>query len=280
MNGFINLNKPVGISSAQAVARVKRILNLPKAVKIGHMGTLDPQASGVLIIALGRATRAFDLLLKKHKTYMAEFTFGYETDTLDSVGNVTTCGCKIPSENEIKAVLPQFFGKIEQLPPQFSAKNVNGVRAYDLARQGKIADLRPCEVEIYDFSLLRAKDAATFEFNIECSGGTYIRSLCRDLAAALQTKATMTSLCRTKTGFFDIQNSITFENLTERAIIPIDNVFAELNRLDLTTKEAEDLGFGKKLKLNYPIGLYLVYANDEFLGICDVTREYNLKRRV
>ena len=142
MNGFINLNKPVGISSAQAVGRVKRILNLPKNVKIGHMGTLDPQASGVLIIALGNATRAFDLLLAKYKTYLAESTFGYETDTLDSEGEIVNKNNKLPTVDEINSVLPTFLGKIDQLPPLYSAKSINGIRAYDLARQGKIADLK------------------------------------------------------------------------------------------------------------------------------------------
>ena len=280
MNGFISLIKPVGISSAQAVSKVKHLLKLPKNVKIGHMGTLDPQASGVLLIALGNATRSFNLLLNKHKTYIAEFTFGYETDTLDSEGSIIAESQKIPSLEEISAVLPQFLGKIKQLPPMYSAKNVNGARAYDLARQGKVVTLRACDVEIYKYTLLKSKGEATFEFEIECSSGTYIRSLCRDLANALDTKATMTALCRTKFGVFDIENSTTFETLTEADIIPIPQAFLELNRLDLTDEEFRYFSNGRKLALNQPLGLYLTYFGGDFLGICEVNQEHNLKRRV
>ena len=281
MNGFINLNKPVGISSAQAVGRVKRILNLPKNVKIGHMGTLDPQASGVLIIALGNATRAFDLLLTKHKTYLAEFTFGYETDTLDSEGEVVNKNDKLPTISEINDILPTFLGKIDQLPPQYSAKSINGIRAYDLARQGKTVDLKPCKVEIFKFELKEQKTSQTFVFEIECGGGTYIRSLCRDLAYNLGTVATMTALCRTKSGFFELDNAVCLENLGENDIISIEQVFAALPKLDLTQKETEFFKFGKKFTLPQTQGVYRTFDNSgNFIGLCEITAEKRLKRRV
>ena len=281
MNGFINLNKPVGISSAQAVGRVKRILNLPKNVKIGHMGTLDPQASGVLIIALGNATRAFDLLLAKHKTYLAEFAFGYETDTLDSEGEIVNKNNKLPTVDEINSVFPTFLGKIDQLPPQYSAKSINGIRAYDLARQGKIADLKSCKVDIFKFELKEQITTATFVFEIECGGGTYIRSLCRDLAHKLGTVATMTALCRTKSGFFDIKDAVCLENLGENDIISTEQVFNDLSKLDLTPKESEFFKVGKKFTLPQAQGIYRTFDNSgNFIGLCEITEEKRLKRRV
>ena len=193
MIGFVNVNKPSGISSSKVVSICKKIFNTKK---IGHMGTLDPLAEGVLPIAIGKATRMFDYFLDKHKEYVAEFTFGMTTDTLDAEGNIIEKCDYIPTKEKIIEILPSLIGVIDQIPPQYSAKKVNGRCAYDLARAGQIVDLKPKRIEIYDIKLLEVKDNK-FTFLIECSGGTYIRSIARDIATLVNSKAYMSKLIRT-----------------------------------------------------------------------------------
>jgi tRNA pseudouridine55 synthase len=208
MKGFINIIKPQGMSSAYAVGAVKRKFNMP----CGHMGTLDPMASGVLPVGLGKATRLFDYLLDKKKTYVATFRFGVLTDTLDTTGTVTATCDKIPTSDEILSVLPRFVGEIEQVPPLYSAKCVDGKRGYQLARQGVDFKLPAKKVTILNIELLGQKGEADFDFKIECKGGTYIRSICRDLAYSLSTYATMTSLEREKSGCFTKDNAFSLAN--------------------------------------------------------------------
>ena len=192
MNGFFNINKPKGMTSSQVVGKVKYLLG--KKAKVGHMGTLDPLASGVLPIAVGRATRLFDFLLQKKKTYIATFQFGIHTDTLDSTGTTLDTSNVIPTIDQITSVLPQFLGVNQQIPPAYSAKSINGKRAYDLARQGQEVELKPCTIQIFDIQVQRQLAHDTFQFLITCSAGTYIRSIARDLGTALGTFATMTEL--------------------------------------------------------------------------------------
>ena len=206
MIGFVNVNKPSGLGSSKVVSVLKKHFNIKK---IGHMGTLDPLAEGVLPIAIGKATRMFDYMLEKNKTYIAQFTFGKTTDTLDSDGQVTETTTIIPTKNKILSILPKLIGRISQIPPQYSAKKVNGKCAYDFARNGEKVELSPKEIEIYDIKLLNQINNTTFEFEIECSGGTYIRSIARDMADLLNSKAYMSKLIRTKSGKFELNNSFT-----------------------------------------------------------------------
>ena len=156
MKGFVNVNKPTGISSSFVVQKVKKALcsACGQKVKVGHFGTLDPLASGVLPIAVGTATRLFDYAQAKVKVYQATFLFGVETDTFDREGAVTRTSDKIVAREDVQNALKGFIGKIEQIPPQYSAKSVNGKRAYQIAREGKEVELAPKQVEIYDFKLL------------------------------------------------------------------------------------------------------------------------------
>lgn len=264
-SGFINLNKPSGVSSAAMVGKIKRLTG----IACGHMGTLDPMASGVLPVAVGNASRLFNYLLNKEKVYRAVFCFGRETDTLDALGTVLCTGKKIPSQEEINDKLRFFVGEIEQFPPAYSAKNVNGVRAYQLARQGKPVLLEAKKVFVRSVVLTRRVSEDSFEFLISCGGGTYIRSLGRDIAKACGTVATMTSLVREKSGVFTLDNACRIQSLTaenwKEFLIPPDRVF-EMPAVDFDGEQARKLRNG--LGVEYPVaGEYMLYLDDDFYGI-------------
>ncbi len=265
ISGFINLNKPSGMSSAAAVAKVKRATGMP----CGHMGTLDPMAAGVLPVAVGNAARLFNYLLEKEKVYRAVFRFGEETDTLDATGTLLREGLSVPSAGEIAAVLHEFIGNIEQTPPAYSAKSVNGVRAYQLARQGKEVALKAKTVRINEFSL-SGGSGGSYEFVIRCGGGTYVRSLGRDLAERLGTCAVMTSLVREKSGYFTLENSITIDGLGgwREHLIPPDEVF-EMPSLDFDGEDARKMKNGLSLPFGGKDGVYKLYFDDEFYGIAE-----------
>ena len=165
--GFINVDKPSGVTSSAIVNKIKWLSGVP----CGHMGTLDPLASGVLPVGVGNATRLFDYFLQKQKTYIAEFTFGETADTLDCTGEIVRGG-HVPTESEILEVLPQFIGEIDQIPPKYSAKNVNGKRGYELARAGIEFELQPKRIVIHDLELLGKSNDDTFRVKIRCGGGT------------------------------------------------------------------------------------------------------------
>lgn len=209
-NAIINLNKPTGMSSFLAVKKVARLLGVKKA---GHMGTLDPYGCGVLLVGVNKGTKLFDEYLKKIKTYIAVFHFGYETDTLDSEGQIINENICNVSKEEIEKSLENFIGKQNQMPPLYSAKKINGKKACDVARAGGQLELKPKEIEIFDIKLLRDLGDNNFQFSITCSAGTYIRSICRDLAYTLSTYGTMVSIIRTKCGDFDIKNSCTLQDI-------------------------------------------------------------------
>ncbi len=267
MNGFINIIKPEGMSSCYAVGAVKKKLHLP----CGHMGTLDPMASGVLPVGIHHASRLFPYMMDKSKTYVAEFRFGILTDTLDITGTVLQETDVIPNEIEIRDVLSEFEGKISQVPPKYSAKNVNGKRGYELARAGKEFTLEPKVVEILKFELLEKINDTDYKFKIECKGGTYIRSLARDLGARLNSLATMTKLDRTVTGVFDYSNGVTVEeikNATDltKYIIPADESVA-FPKLCLTEYQAKRIIDGIFEDYGFNDGTYRVYSPNEFLGV-------------
>ncbi len=208
MTGFLNIWKEEGVSSAAAVNRVKWLTREP----CGHMGTLDPLASGILPVGIGKATRLFDYFLQKSKTYCAFFRFGATTRTLDRESDVEPGG-RIPSAAEIEEALKAFTGEIVQVPPAYSAKNVDGKRSYELARAGREVALAPVSVHIDSFRLLEQTAADEFRFEIVCGKGTYIRALARDLAAVLGTNAYMSGLVRTACGAFTQERAVRLSSL-------------------------------------------------------------------
>ncbi|MBO5285584.1 MAG: tRNA pseudouridine(55) synthase TruB [Clostridia bacterium] len=284
MNGFVNVIKPKDMSSALAVMLIKKkIYKAFGKVSIGHMGTLDPMASGVLPMGINQANRLFDYLLDKQKTYIADFTFGKETDTLDITGNLLSDGYRVPSLTEIESVLPNFIGEIDQIPPKYSAKNVNGKRGYELARKGVDFSLPPKRVTILSITLISQVSDDTFRFKIDCKGGTYIRSICRDIALALNTKATMSMLSRTASGVFNEENGIPLDDFMamediSSVIISSDSVvsFPSIVLDEVSAKRILDGVFDPIYTQEE--GLYKVYNGSVFWGVGEV-KDSTLKIR-
>lgn len=267
MNGFINVIKPVGATASDVVVKLKFLL---QEKKIGHLGTLDPGASGVLPIAVGQATRLFDFLTDKVKYYRAFFTFGKTTDTLDAYGVLTESSDVIPDENAIKGVLTGFVGEFDQIPPVYSAKSVGGVRSYKLARSGAEVELKPKRVSIYEIRLISQKSDDTFVVDIKCSAGTYIRSLARDIAQACGTVGYMSGLIRLRSGCFDIQNAYTLDEIAElkdKTILDISYPLSDVERLDLPDSYYQDLDCGRKIPCPFNDGYKRIFCNNVFFGL-------------
>ncbi|HNQ92538.1 MAG TPA: tRNA pseudouridine(55) synthase TruB [Alphaproteobacteria bacterium] len=253
ISGWVNLDKPVGISSNDALSVVKKALNFPK---IGHAGTLDPLASGILPIALGEATKLVPYMMDDDKTYIFTVTWGEGRNTDDAEGEVIATSPVRPTEDQIKAALPDFTGTIDQIPPAFSAIKVEGKRAYDLARAGEDVELKARPVEIYELILTETTtDTATFR--CVCGKGTYVRSLARDLAEKLGTKGYISCLMRDQVGPFYGKNAISldfFRETSDKAtlesiVLPVEAVLDDVPVVPLTDSEATRIGNGNKITL-------------------------------
>jgi tRNA pseudouridine55 synthase len=231
MIGFVNVFKPAGPTSAQAVARVRRIYGVyggDRRIAVGHLGTLDPQAAGVLPIAVGKATRLIPLLSDQRKAYVATLVLGRSTTTQDALGENVAVG-EVPAvwERRLTDVLPSFVGRIEQMPPMFSAVHHNGKRLYQLAREGKTVERKSRSVTIYGLTLLGTEQPGTARVRIACSEGTYVRTLCEDIGTALGVPAHMGALVREASGPFILYEARTLEEIAEHpqeAIINPENI--------------------------------------------------------
>ena len=267
MTGFINLIKPSGMSSAYAVGAVKKKFNCP----CGHMGTLDPMAEGVLPVGVGKASRLFQYMLDKEKTYLARFIFGYTTDTLDITGEKTESCDKIPTLTEINGVLKDFIGEINQVPPKYSAKCINGKRGYELARQGVDFTLEAKKVNILNIECLGQTAENEFEFKIDCKGGTYIRSLARDIGLSVGSLGVMSKLVRTRCGIFTIENGVKVDDFksqteSEKFLIPADNAVS-FEKLNLSKEQAQKILDGVFENYGFNDGTYRVYNQGAFIGV-------------
>jgi tRNA pseudouridine55 synthase len=256
LHGWIILDKPVGLGSTTAVSAVKRILREagePKT-KVGHGGTLDPLASGVLPIALGEATKLAGRMLVATKAYEFAIRFGEETDTLDAEGEVVATSDVQPTRDEVEAVLPRFTGAIEQVPPAFSALKIGGKAAYARARAGEEVELKARRVTILDLRLVQA-DADSATLSATVSKGTYIRSLARDIARALNTVGHVTMLRRTRAGPFSLDQAISLDFLEEaakaraltRTVLPLIAALDDIPALPVTPDQARLLRHGQML---------------------------------
>lgn len=282
-SGWIILDKPAGLGSTQAVAAVKR--NLRQAghgkVKVGHGGTLDPLATGVLPIALGEATKLCGRMLDSDKAYEFTIRFGEETDTLDAEGEVVSTGAARPVLGEVEAVLERFTGAIEQVPPAYSALKVEGKRAYDRARAGEEVELKARSVTIHALSIRRGDDLAnSLTLLANVSKGTYIRSLARDIAHALGTVGHVTMLRRTKAGPFTLKQAISLDKLNEigkgapleDVILPLEAGLDDIPALSLDPEAAAAVRQGRVLSgLPQGDGLYWAMAGKIPVALMQIT---------
>ena len=274
MLGFIPVNKKKGDTSAYIVNRIKKLVGKHKSC--GHMGTLDPLASGVLPVAIGQATRLFPFLLDKRKSYLADFDFSFTTPSLDLETEPYLTTDKKASEKEILSVLPSLIGEVMQTPPAYSAKCVDGKRSYKLARRGVEVELQPKKVRIDDIRLVDRLSETCFRFEIDCRGGTYIRSIARDLGAALSLPATMTNLVRTRSGIFTIENSFTLDEIEQNGLsgclVRADKTIFYPS-LTLSAEKEKRLLNGLYDDFLLENGLYKVYGESGFLGVGEITEQ-------
>lgn len=246
MHGLLNLNKPAGATSRDVVNQIQRLV---RPAKVGHAGTLDPLATGVLVVGIGAATRLMEYVQRLPKKYRATFLMGHRSDTDDVEGNVTEVdGAPRLTYDEINAALPQFIGNISQRPPAYSAIKVQGRRSYDLARKGEPVTLAERTVTIHSLELFALKDQMFF-LDVECGSGTYIRSLGRDIAESLRSSAVMTRLVRTAIGSFQLESAIDPSSLDAinlpGSILPIESAVQALARIELSDEEATGARQGK-----------------------------------
>ena len=255
MNGWIILDKPVGITSRTAVTKISRIL---KIKKVGHAGTLDPLASGVLPIAIGEATKVVSFMQDKKKRYSFIIKWGETTETDDLEGKVIESSEVRPNIEQINSIIPSFIGKVLQKPPVYSAIKVDGKRSYKLARKKILVNHQFRPIEIYDLFLKNIIDIDMAEFEVECGKGTYVRSLAKDLAEKLNTKGHIIGLRRLSVGQFKEKDTIFIDFYKEiihspsifKKILPIETVLDDIPALVLNETEARQIKQGQKLKLN------------------------------
>ncbi len=253
-SGFLNINKPQGITSHDVVAQIRRGLKQRGlgAVKVGHAGTLDPMATGVLILCLGAATRLSDDVMHGEKQYRATLKFGETTDTYDAEGQtLITRDASALTRDQIDAALPAFTGDILQVPPMYSAIKQGGKKLYDLARQGQTVEREPRTVTIRALEIV-SWDSPSFILDVTCSAGTYIRSLAYDLGEALNVGAHLTGLIRTRSGAFALDHAFTLEDLQQTEdwssrLTPMHTALPHLPIVPITDDEARDLRFGRSL---------------------------------
>lgn len=243
-----------------------------KARKVGHIGTLDPFATGVLVIAMNGGTKAIPYIKAEKKIYEFEIAFGAKTDTSDKTGKIIEISEKIPTDKQIEDVLPQFVGEISQIPSIFSAIKINGKRAYELARKGEMLEINPRKVTIYNLELIGRN-----KFRAEVSPGTYIRTLTEDIAKALGTVGHTSSLRRIRDGKFSIENSIPLESIRkiednlDSVLIPLENVLDDIPVIPVSCQDAENLVLGRRVAVTFvgESGQYLASADNGFLEVVD-----------
>ena len=268
LSGVLVVDKPAGWTSHDVVARLRGIAHTRR---IGHAGTLDPMATGVLVVLIGRATRAAEFAEAQVKGYEARIRFGLTTDTLDIEGRVLSESGIRPGPEALRAVLPRFTGRIEQIPPMYSAIKVGGRRLYEIARAGGEVERKAREVYITKLDCAGPLPDGDYELSIECTKGTYIRSLCADIGEALGCGACMSALRRTYSGEYRLRDAVGLETLAERGVEPflrgVDSVFASRPELVLSGARAERTARnGGELRVAAEDGEYRVYSESgEFL---------------
>lgn len=272
LDGILIIDKPARITSHDVVAKVRKAL---KTKKVGHTGTLDPLATGVLVVCVEKATKLVNYLTCDEKVYEVEMKFGIKTDTGDITGKIIDEDTNYEIDmSKIQKTISKFIGKQEQIPPMYSAIKVNGKKLYELAREGIEIEREARKIEIFEIKNIEWKDEI-LKYTVHCSKGTYIRSLCEDIARELGTIGTMTNLRRIQSGKFQIKDAIKIEDISEEKIISIEKLFDK--EIDVKNNLKELLN-GMKIQCIRPDGLYKLYA-DKFIGIGKIEKNY-LKREI
>lgn len=285
MNGILIVNKPLNYTSHDIVYKVKKITGM----KVGHTGTLDPMATGVLPILIGKGTLCSKYLINHDKIYNVKLQLGTKTDTADSEGNIIEqkeIKEEMLSQNIVEKALNNFIGRQKQIPPIYSAIKVNGKKLYEYARKGEKVEIKPRQIEIYDIKLLRIdKENKQIEFCVKCSKGTYIRSLCEDISAKLDTVGYMIGLDRIQVGEFNIKQSISIEELENNKeiikdkIITVEELFKKLDKIELDKRKLELFLNGVQLSNSNIDGIYRIYSEEDFIGI-GIVKNKLLKRDI
>ena len=288
MDGIILIDKPKGVTSHDIVYKVKKLLN----EKVGHTGTLDPNATGVLPLLVGRGTKLSKYLMNHDKTYIVTLKLGEKTDTADSEGKVIEkkeVSKEVFSKEKLLQTFSNFTGKILQTPPIYSAIKVNGKKLYEYARKGQEVEIKPREIEIYKISLIEINQTTnTIEFEVSCSKGTYIRSLCEDIAKELNTVGYMKELRRVQVGEFLIKDSITVEDLQKNEdnkdfilshFIDLQKYFAKFRIIELSQEEARKFLNGVKLSSNKENINYRVQSENKLIST-GILENNKLKRDI
>lgn len=281
MDGIIIINKPKNCTSHDIVYKAKKITG----EKVGHTGTLDPMATGVLPLLIGKGTLCSKYLVNHDKIYEVQLTLGTKTTSADAEGEIVEQK-EVPEEiwqgEKIKSTLTTFLGKQKQLPPMYSAIKVKGKKLYEYARKGQTVEIEPREIEIYEMKLLKInKEQKQIEFQVHCSKGTYIRSLCEDIAKRLDNVGYMSALNRIKVGEFSIEEAITIEQMQEGSIFyqTIEELFQNKPKITITPNRLNPFLNGVKLTMKEPDDVYRVYCEMDFIGIGIVEKEF-LKRDI
>lgn len=277
MNGIINLNKPEGMTSHDAVNIIRKIINTKR---VGHSGTLDPNVTGVLPICIGRATRVAEYLLEADKEYIGEMTLGIATDSQDKDGQIIEKSSKTVLEEDILNSFEKFKGRIEQIPPMHSALKHKGKKLYELAREGKTVERKPREVYIHQLDILENHNNQIIKFYVRCSKGTYVRTLCNDIGEDLGTKAYMSNLVRIGVADFKLEESITIDQLKnmgkdeiKNTLYPIDYAVKDFEELIIEDRHFKKLvnGVMVEIKNDLEIGfLYRIYCRETFIGLGEI----------
>ncbi len=285
MNGILVVDKPAGFTSFDVVAKLRGIC---RTKKIGHSGTLDPMATGVLPVFIGQAAKAVDLQICQDKCYDAEICFGLATDTGDITGEVLQRGESVVQEQRLKEALASFTGECEQVPPMYSAVKVQGKPLYRYAREGKTVQRKARKVQFYSLQLLEQTQQARWRVAVHCSKGTYIRVLAEELGTALGTVATLSALRRTAAGVFAQQQAIGFDEIQaakdsgslETLLLPVESVFKSLPSIQVEPQQAMRLVNGAVVYgvRNAP-GTYKVYEQAHFLGLAEQNEDGTLKAK-
>ena len=270
--GIIPIDKPQGWTSQDVASRLRRVFGTRR---IGHGGTLDPMATGVLPIFVGRATRAVEFFEQAQKEYITTLRLGLLTDTEDITGTLLESRPVRVTRQELEQVLVSFRGKQQQIPPMYSAIKVEGKKLYELARQGKTVERKPRDIEIFTLELLEFREQEA-DLRISCSKGTYIRTLCKDIGMALGCGGTMAALRRSRAGDYTLAESVPLQTLldmadrgeaVEKLLLPIDSMFMEHPSVRLTPNQTKACKNGGKFSMPLPDGNYRLYRGEEFLAL-------------